>query len=247
MDSLTWHPMWDDLPEASHPDLAPLRPLSVDDDDAIAAHYSAKARQIAPTKAPEVVIAAAPATELGGGAGYIPVEHRIELDPRESVTAADIASGRWRGFLEGQFWHEIAHALTKPTREPDLTEELLAYQLLEDVRIERALLETHPEARPWLRTNTLGRSQTAKSILTSAGTLGWLVIYGVFGARRHAGVVTDEEASEIEELAPSVARPQLVDIDGLFAEYATNGVSSARRARIITAVAQKLPARTLFP
>jgi hypothetical protein len=167
----------------------------------------------------------------------------IELDPHEGVSDADVASGRWRGLLEGQFWHELGHALTEAAPEPDPTEELLAYQLLEDVRIERSLVALYPGARPWLRMNTLGRYPTAKSVLRLGEGLGWTVAYATLGARRHAGVITNDEAADIAELAPSAGRSQLAEVDDVFSSDAQG---DRPRAELISVLTGLLPALPLY-
>lgn len=233
---------WDDIPDlATDPELGPLVTLTVDDETAIIAFYATEAAKLQPLRPPVVAIADLPASHPLGGAGYLRASHQIDLNPREGASEADVTAGRWRGLLHGQFWHEMAHALDsyEPT-EPDPLDELIAQQLLEDVRIEREVVKQQRHARRWLRANTLGRYATVPRIRALAAQASWRHVYCVLCARRHAGVVTEAEAAEIAEMEPD-ENERFQRIDAIFAAYVALDPATEEAARLVRALSLELP------
>ena len=234
---------WDDLPSLTN-DLAlgPLAGLEIDDEKAIVKMYQQLANALCDDP-PSLAFAMESADMPGGGAGYVRTLHRIDLDPREGIDEpADIDTGRWRGYLHAQFWHEFGHSqYSRQLFEPSLAVEIDAQQPLEDIRAERLLVRDYPQSRPWLRANILARRSTAKWFIQLPEE-DWLYEYFLSCARSYANVLTGEEAADIRERAPARYAQKFADLDEIVGAYAAlDDPASLEAAKLIKALAQHLP------
>jgi hypothetical protein len=107
--------------------------------------------------------------------------------------------------------------------------ERLALNLLEDIRVERRLVQDMPAALNWLRLNVLGQRPSRRDVEHEAIDLrrGRIHVACVVAGREHSGVVTTEGAERLLEIAktPADERAQLRRI---WETYAQLGESELR-------------------
>lgn len=119
-------------------------------------------------------------------------------------------------FLHATMWHEAAHVrhpvsapwfhrLLESTRLPTACVEAAA-QTLEDIRVERELIGTRPEARRWLRYNlSSGHGLTANArALGSAADCGWGLTATMFIGRVVSGVLDKGALTELCQACPEL-------------------------------------------
>jgi hypothetical protein len=163
------------------------------------------------------------------GAGYAYAKHRLDLFANATSDTPELD---WLDLLEGEFWHELAHAL--------YSQELIWYgahrtgvsleaeNLLEDIRIERRLLEEHFDAKPWLRGNVIGRWYREETIREKShpSEHGWVRIATILCARRYSNVVNNDEADRLERIFtsfPEVSGADFAAVEDIWKRYASLG------------------------
>lgn len=151
-----------------------------------------------------------------GVAGSKMVEVFISDDHSHQVAGSDLISiGRysgatktslgglseWLAMLRAHTVHETAHWLYTP-RLPDYEEprQRDALNLLEDGRIERRLVEEHPETIDWLYWNIWATRDT-ETLLHLANHHGWAREVIAVGTRVSAGVLDEEDLDRVVKLA----------------------------------------------
>ena len=154
--------------------------------------------------------------------GYAWKSHRIYLHPG---AVSDAPALDWLHLLHGEFWHELAHALysrdlctREPARDGALDD---AENLLEDIRIERRLVEDHPPTRSWLRANAIGRWYREDIIRQRSQPTehGWARIATILCGRAHSGVLTEPEEQRLAQLfmsLPRVTRSKFAAVDEIW-------------------------------
>lgn len=165
--------------------------------------------------------------------GYAWRSHRIDL---YAGSVADAPGLDWLDLLHGEFWHELGHALYSKdlcSREPARTGVLdQAENLLEDIRIERRLVEEHPPTRSWLRANVIGRWYREDVIRqrSQPAEHGWARIATILSGRVHSGVLTGLEKQRLAQLfmsLPHVERLRFAAVDEVWKAYAELGDADA--------------------
>jgi hypothetical protein len=159
-------------------------------------------------------------------AAYDPSRHRLDLFAGASADAPELD---WLDLLHGEFWHELAHALYSQEliwegpRRSGVTAE--AENLLEDIRIERRLINEHEHSRSWLRANVVGRWYAEDVIREKSHPhdVGWARIATILCGRLHSGVITDGEATRLSRLFLSFPEVDVNEFDAaneIWAEFA---------------------------
>lgn len=152
-------------------------------------------------------------------AGYVRGKHQIDLNTEvKSTPLAD-----WLALVHGEFWHEFAHSQYSREFDPDETLDIALDDAFEDIRAERRLLEEHPQARPWLRANALGRNHTYDHVLNHLPFQGngWVVTSTIFIGRGYAGVVDADEQARVRRLIDRHRLPLVEELEDLWQRYAS--------------------------
>lgn len=143
--------------------------------------------------------------------------HRIQIGLFEVGDERSLGYDRWLAAQLGAFWHELGHELY--TR-PDTYVPVglgVAFNLLEDGRIERRLVDEYPDSKVWLEHNFLV-SRSDEHMRDRVAEHGWPFEAVLIGSRIPSGVTTwadlDGVASRLHESPPAA---DLVNAWSMFA------------------------------
>jgi hypothetical protein len=150
----------------------------------------------------------------------------------------------WLRAVESHVWHEMGHELFSRNYEaPNGKLPEIASNLLEDIRVERRLVETFgDQAQPALALNLRLSWPDDQAICQGAMRLGSTTVLTILVGRRHARTVSDGEADGVLALAPgAVATSELRELWAQYSSLADDEVGEDSAKELAVALAGMLP------